>query len=257
MISLAEIKKQYPDIEGFDRGILREYLQYKVLDIIFRSDIAGKLSFLGGTAIKLCYGSARFSEDLDFDNFGLTEVEFERLSQVIKRELEYEGYEVEIKNIFKGAFSCHIKIPKLLFDNNLSNLEGEKILIKVDTASHEFAYQPKNYLLQKFDVFRNIRLTPIDIILSMKIAAIFGRKRMKGRDFYDTVYLLGMTDFNFDYLKLKFGIDNENDLKIRLLDAIAELDMKEMVRDVLPFLLKPSDQERILSFREYIEQRLA
>jgi hypothetical protein len=29
-----------------------------------------------------------------------------------------------------------------------------------------------------------------------------------------------------------------------------------MVKDVLPFLIKKDDQNRVLSFREYIEQRL-
>lgn len=256
MISLSEIRKQYPDIKGFDRGILREYLQYKILDIIFKHEISAKLSFLGGTAIKICYGSMRFSEDLDFDNFGLTPDEFNELSEAIRSELNKEGYEAEIRNIFKGAFSCLIKIPKILYENELSDMEGEKILIKVDTAPHGFAYTPADHILQKFDVFRAIKLTPADIVLSMKAAAIFGRKRMKGRDFFDAVYLLGFTDFNYDYLRFKLGIKNREELREKLLDGIRDLDMNEMARDVLPFLIKPSDQERILSFREYIEQRL-
>jgi predicted nucleotidyltransferase component of viral defense system len=37
------------------------------------------LSFIGGTAIRIVYGSQRFSEDLDFDNFGLTFEQFENL----------------------------------------------------------------------------------------------------------------------------------------------------------------------------------
>ncbi|MFA6171258.1 MAG: nucleotidyl transferase AbiEii/AbiGii toxin family protein [Patescibacteria group bacterium] len=256
MINISEIKKYYPNLSGFDRGILREYLQYKILDIIFKSGIGPKLSFLGGTAIKICYGGTRFSEDLDFDNFGLTEDEFKRLSEIIKKELELESYEVEVRNVFKGAFRCYIKIPKLLKENNLSALEGEKILIQVDTAPHGFNYEPDNFLLQKFDVFRNIKLTPPDLLLSMKIGAIFGRKRMKGRDFYDTVYLLSLADFNYDYLEAKLGIKNKDELRRKLLEAITDLDMKVMARDVMPFLVRPDDQQRILSFRQYIEQKL-
>jgi len=256
MINVNEIKKYYPNLEGFDKGVLREYLQYKVLDIIFKSEISHKLSFLGGTAIKICYGSMRFSEDLDFDNFGLSENEFIRLSELIKKELELEGYVVETKNVFKGAFRCYIRIPKLLKENNLSLMVDEKILIQVDTAPHNFSYEPNNFLLQKFDVFRNIKITPPDILLSMKVAAIFGRKRMKGRDFYDVVFLLGLADFNYDYLDHKLQIKNKTELKNKLFESIADLDMKAMATDVLPFLIKPDDQERVLSFREYIEQRL-
>ncbi len=256
MINIEELKKYYPNLKGFDRGILREYLQYKILDIIFKSAIANKLSFLGGTAIKICYGSSRFSEDLDFDNFNLNEDEFAEISAIIKKELSYEGYEVEIRNVFKGAFRCYVKILKILYDNKLSDLEGEKILIQVDTAAHGFEYEPNNFLLQSFDVFRNIKATPADIILSQKVAAIFGRKRAKGRDFYDLVYLMGITDFNFKYLDFKLGIDNKWQLKKELLKKSADLDFKELARDCLPFLVRPDDHERILFFREYIEQEL-
>ena len=257
MISINEIKKYYPaGVVGFDRGILREYLQYKILDIIFRQKISSKLAFLGGTAIKICYGSARFSEDLDFDNFGLTPEEFIELSATIKTELELEGYIIEIRNVFKGAFHCYIKIPRILQANDLAVDVEEKILIQIDTVPHDFTYEPQNYLLQKFDVFRNIKITPVDIILSMKVAAIFGRKRMKGRDFYDLVYLLGLGDFNYEYLSFKLGIKNKEHLKNKLLESIVDLDMSIMAKDVLPFLLKKDDQERVLSFREYIAQKL-
>jgi len=256
MINVLELKKYYPGIVGFDRDILREYLQYKILDIIFKQPISNKLVFLGGTAIKICYNSSRFSEDLDFDNFGLTTDEFSELSQVIKKELELEGYVIEIRNVFKGAFRCYVKIPQILQDNKLGVHDEEKILIQIDTAPHGFEYVANNYLLQKFDIFRNIKITPPDIIASMKVAAIFGRKRMKGRDFYDLVYLLGFSDFNYDYLLHKLNIKNKAELKQKLLESILDLDMEVMARDVQPFLLKADDQERVLRFREYIEQKL-
>lgn len=257
MLNINEIRKYYPNLTGYDKNILREYLQYKILDIIFKSEISNKLSFLGGTAIKIGYGSQRFSEDLDFDNFGLLEDEFIKLSEIIKKELELEGYQIEINNIFKGAFRCNIRIPRLLKENNLSAMIDEKILIQVDTVPHSFEYEPNNFLLQKFDVFRNIKITPPDIILAMKVAAIFGRKRMKGRDFYDLVYLLGLADFNYKYLDFKLGIKNKKELKEKLLLSIKDLDLADMVDDVRPFLIKSDDQERVRQFREYIEQKLA
>ncbi|PIW92942.1 MAG: hypothetical protein COZ87_03985, partial [Candidatus Moranbacteria bacterium CG_4_8_14_3_um_filter_43_15] len=116
MLSLAEIEKYYPEnIRAFKRNILREYLQYKILQIIFNSKYANKLSFLGGTALRIVHDNARFSEDLDFDNFGLKEKEFDEISQLVKKHLELEGYEVEVRNIFKDAYRCYVRIPKLLF----------------------------------------------------------------------------------------------------------------------------------------------
>lgn len=256
MISIEEIKKYYPDLKGFDRNILREYLQCKILDIIFKNKISAKLSFLGGTAIKICYGGSRFSEDLDFDNFGLTKREFNHLCKQIKKGLEYEGYTVETRIVFKEAFRCYIKIPKLLYSNQLSNLEAEKLIIQVDIAPHSFKYKPDNFLLQKFDIFRRLNVTPVNIILSQKVGAILGRRRAKGRDFYDLVYLMGITDFNFNYLKSKLGIKDRAALKKRILSAVKNLNFKQLGHEVQPFLIKPDDIERIIRFREYIEQEL-
>jgi predicted nucleotidyltransferase component of viral defense system len=256
MLSLEEIKKNYTYPLGFDKSILREYLQFKILDIIFKSDFGEKLSFLGGTAIKICYNGRRFSEDLDFDNFNLTEKEFSEMSIKIKKELSLEGYEIEIRNVFKGAFRCYIKIPKILFENMISPYDDEKLMIQVDTMSHDFTFTPESLLLQKFDIFRNIKVTPIDIILSQKIVAILERKRTKGRDFYDLVYLMGLTDFNFDYLKQKLNINNKIELKKILLDFCANLNFKELTIDVLPFLINQDEKDYILNFKEYIEQKL-
>src|SRR3989338_7513795 len=115
MINVDELKKYYPGLKGFERSVLREYIQHKILDIIFKNKIGSKLSFWGGTAIKICYGSLRFSEDLDFDNFNLGQAEFTKLSIIIQKELSYEGYAVETRNVFKDAFRCYIKIPSILY----------------------------------------------------------------------------------------------------------------------------------------------
>ncbi len=254
MLNINEIKKYYPYLQGFDVNILREYLQYKILDIIFKNKIGNKLSFIGGTAIKICYGSNRFSEDLDFDSFGLTKNEFIELAYDIKKELELNGYLVEITTTFKGAYICNVKISNLLQNNNLSVAKDEKILIQIDVAPHDFIYQPKNFLLNKFDVFRSIKLTPADVLLAMKVAAIFGRKRIKGRDFYDFVYLSGMSDFNYKYLNFKLKIDNGNKLKQELLKFIENLDFNILVDDVRSFLINKDDEQRILLFKEYINQ---
>lgn len=54
MLTLQQIEQQYPEaLRPFKRGLLREYLQYKILEIIFASEYAAKLSFLGGTARRI------------------------------------------------------------------------------------------------------------------------------------------------------------------------------------------------------------
>jgi len=56
--------------------VAREYWEVVLLNRLFESPGSGDLVFKGGTALRLAYGSPRFSEDLDFslleDNLGGT-----------------------------------------------------------------------------------------------------------------------------------------------------------------------------------------
>jgi len=255
MISINQIEQYYPEnLRGFKRNILREYLQYKILEIIFNSKLAPKLSFLGGTALRIVHENSRFSEDLDFDNFQLSEDDFLLLTKEIQTGLEMEGYHAEIRNVLKRAFRCYIKLPQVLFDNAMSDLQHEKILIQVDTEPHDFAYSPDKVFLNKFDVFTQIAVTPPDILLAQKFYALLSRKRAQGRDFYDVVFLLQKTKPNYDYLKQKMGLADSRALKEKVLDYLQGENLKELAKDVEPFLFQPSDSKKIILFADFIKQ---
>ena len=254
MLNLNQIEQYYSEnLRAYRKNILREYLQYKLLEIIFDSKYANKLAFLGGTALRIIYGNPRFSEDLDFDNFGLSQENFSFLTNEIKNKLNKQGYKTEIRNIFKGAYRCYVKLPKVLFDNELSGIEGEKIMIQIDTAPHNFDYQSDKKILNKFDVFTQITVTPIDILLSQKIYAILNRKRAKGRDFFDIIFLLQKTKPNYKYLKVKADIKNREELKKGLARLADKINFNELAKDVGPFLFNPSDIKKIKLFKEYLK----
>jgi len=254
MISISQIEQYYPAyLRGFKKNLLREYLQYKILEIIFNTKVAAKLSFLGGTALRIIHDNARFSEDLDFDNFKLSEKDFLLLTGEIQNGLKLEGYGVEIRNVLKRAFRCYIRLPQVLFENAVSDLKQEKIMIQVDTEPHDFAYQPDKVFINKFDVFTQIAVTPPDILLAQKIYALLNRKRAKGRDFYDIIFLLQKTKPNYTYLKQKLGLADKQDLKKELLAYTKGLKLKELAKDVEPFLFQPSDSKKIILFSEYIK----
>ena len=180
--------------------MIREYLQYKILEIIFESKYANKLCFLGGTCLRIVHGNTRFSEELDFDNFNLTEKDFNATAQLIKNKLSKQGYDVEIRNVYSGAFHCYIRFPKLLFNEGISGHKEEKILIQLDTEPQNFNFKPEQLIINKFDVFTLINTTPLDLLLAQKFYALINRKRKKGRDFFDIIFLLKTANPNFDYL---------------------------------------------------------
>ena len=53
---------------------------------------------------------------------------------------------------------------------------------------------------------------------------------------------------------MKLGITKSVELKERLISLCRKVDLKDMVDDVAPYLLKPEEQDNILLFPEYIKQ---
>lgn len=256
MITFNEIQKQYPEnLQIFKRFILREYLQYKLLQIVFESEQAAQFSFLGGTCLRIVHGNNRFSEDLDFDNFNISETEFAKLSDHIQKKLAQEGYQVEMKAVYKGAYHCYIRFPELLFKEGMSAYKEEKILIQLDTEPQLFDFEPDTVFLNRFDVFTPIKTTPLDLLLAQKLYAILNRTRNKGRDFFDVVFLLGKDiKPNYAYLEQKVNINSPQQLKKAILEHCAKINMVEMARDVQPFLFNTNDSKKVTLFADFFKQ---
>ncbi len=253
MLDIKQIEPFYPEyLRPFKRSLLQEYLQYKILEIVFDSTPGERLSFMGGTAAHIIHGNTRFSEDLDFDNLGLNKNDFEQLTFLIQKKLQLEGYKAEIKNVFKDAYRCYLRFPEILFENGLSRHREEKLLIQIDAEPQEYPYSPEKVIINKFDVFLRINVVPVDILLAQKIYAIFKRRRVMGRDFYDAVFLSGKTKPDPGYLQSKLNIKDMEDLKTRLLAKCSRLNFKDLAKDVEPFLFNPSDSKKVLFFYDYI-----
>lgn len=208
-------------------------MQYKILEILFEGRYANKFYFLGGTCLRLVHNNLRFSEDLDLDNFQITEEEFSEVSSSIQKGLEKQGYQVEMKQIIRGAYHCHIRFPGLMFEQGLNGYREEKILTQFDTEPQHFDFQPEIFVLNKLDVTVSIYTTPLDLLLAQKFTALCQRKRSKGRDFFDIVFLLSKSVIpNYDYLNMKMGVSSSAQLRDQVRTLCAKTDMEEMVADV-------------------------
>jgi predicted nucleotidyltransferase component of viral defense system len=253
MLELRQIEAFYPQhLRHFKRNLLREYLQYKILAAVYSSRYGSKLVFMGGTAIHIVHGAQRFSEDLDFDNRGITRDDFRSLTKLIAQNLSREGLDVESGSSFKGAFSADIKIKGLLFESGISGHRQEKILVKLDAEPQEYAYVPERFILNKFDVFSGIGVVPADILLAQKFFAILMRKRVMGRDLFDAMFLAGKTKPDIGYLKARAGITDIQGLRSALLRRCAAVDLKQLAKDTAPLLFSSDDARRILLFAEFV-----
>lgn len=256
MFDLAQILAHYPLwLQHNAEHILREYLQYKILKSIFSSKWASKLRFIGWTALRIVYGNARFSEDIDFDNDGtITFEEFGLLAEHIQRDLELQWLTVRIRTIEKWAFHCHITIPELLYQHKLAPMKNQTILIQIDTVAQWYNYTPIPNYLTKFDVQTNILTITPSLLLAQKIYTAFERKRTKGRDFFDIVFLLWLTQQpDYWYLTQKIWITNASQVNEYLIHKSQWLDFVTLQRDVQPFLFNSNDQSVTL-FPQIIQQ---
>lgn len=256
MLTLEQISGYFPQPlqQRNLRGMLVEYLHYELLDSLFKNNEAASLSFIGGTAVRILYDSLRFSEDLDFDNFGLSFAQFEELLKRTCRDMEYKGFLIEYRIVEKGAYHCYVRFPKILHQTGLTPDTGRKILIRIDSEAKERLYEPKNLFLNKFSVYRQILAAPAEILLAQKLVAILYRKREKGRDIYDVPFLMGFASPDFAYIEKLLGMDRAEFLR-RFDQRLDELDLDFLARDVEPFLFAPEQQVRVTTFRDYWREK--
>ena len=254
MLDLKNISQYYPvQLHPFKDFLLREYLQHKILEVVYGSHHASKLVFIGGTCLRILHNNQRFSEDIDFDNLGCTASDWVELSHLIVSHLKKEGYEVEMKVLHKNAWHCYIRFPGILFAEGLSGFKEQKILIQLDVEPQGYDFIPEKKLLNKFDVFTDIITAPLPLLMAHKCYAVLNRPRNKGRDFFDIVFLMGLgIQPDITFLNMKLGINSIPMLKKRLLNHVATLNMQEMVKDVSPFLFQDKDLLKVERFSELV-----
>jgi len=261
MISLEEIKTFFT--EGLRKNpahseyMLKEYFHYKMLDLIFSGEYASKMSFIGGTNLRILHQIQRFSEDLDFDCFNLSRKEFMSLTNEIIHKLRQEGITVEADDKEKDkklfAFRRNIVFPGLLFDLGLTGHREKKLLIKIECEPHNYEYEFEKPIIQKFNIFTQIFAPSPAILLSMKTGAVL--ERGKGRDYYDFIFLSGKTEPDFGYLGEKFGILNHEQLYERILKSCKTTNFEVKSRDFEKLVFDPAETKKVLFFKEYIRQK--
>lgn len=251
MLTLSQILS-YTGSTKITKNILTEYFQHELLGSLFAQKNSEQYSFIGGTAIHVCYDGQRFSEDLDFDTTNPDA--FDILLADTITDMTAKGFIIESRLVHKGAYHCYLKFPRVLKDFAISGYDEEKLLITVDaTAIKELKTTP--HLLNKYGVFQTIKVAPTSTILSKKLLTIAQRKRPKGRDLYDVTYLWGLAEPDADYLK-KVGQTTLKDQLQHLISYVKKLDLNSLAKDVSPFLIQPSDAKRVTQFGEFLQSKL-
>ena len=103
--------------------IEKELLHYDILFALDQANLLDQITFQGGTALRLCYGAQRFSEDLDFA--GGTQFKARNLAQIKQCLESYLGE--------RYGLAVTVKEPKIS-DNSEKNVNVHKWQLIVTTA---------------------------------------------------------------------------------------------------------------------------
>ncbi len=79
--------------------------------------------------------------------------EFAVLTREVQKDLEMLGFQVEFRNVFKGAYHCYFKFSDMLFRYGFSPHENEKILVLLHTVKHHFNFIPDKDALENLGIF--------------------------------------------------------------------------------------------------------
>ncbi|AGY54210.1 hypothetical protein BRDCF_p1583 [Bacteroidales bacterium CF] len=258
MIQIEQIRNYFPaqirGNSGFDKHILKEYLQLMVLDYLSSTPNIRKMAFIGGTNLRLVKGIDRFSEDLDFDCKEMSEEEFVEMTNGVVKFLERSGLQVEVRdkdNPRLTAFRRNIHFPELLFDLGLSGHKEERFLIKLETQDQGVSYPPVITNIKGCGFFFPFPVPSDGVLCSMKIAAMLARS--KGRDFYDLMFLLSQTKPDYDFLSNRCGVHNLQEFKHTTAELLKRVDLNKKQKDFEHLLFNKANSEKILRFGEFVD----
>jgi len=220
MIQVEQIRNFFPplirDNPAHQKYLVKEYIQLLILDYLATTSFIRKMAFIGGTNLRLIKGIDRFSEDLDFDCKDFTREEFTEMTDAILLYLQRFGLNVEAR---------------------------DKISDKL-RASRRNIYFP--------GFFFSFPVPSDEVICAMKISALLSRS--KGRDFYDSMFLLGQTTPDYNFLAARNGIHNLSELKSALTSLFAKINLSQKARDFEHLLFEKRNSERILRFKEFVAE---
>ena len=257
MLESYEIKNTNDEINA-----LKEIIQELVLSGLSRSGFFDEAAFYGGTALRIFYKLARFSEDLDFALITPNkDFDLSKYFRYIAKELKAYGLNLKISTKQKhsetnisSAFLKGNTLEHILkfFPNEENHIYGQnlkniKIKFEVDINPPKGATYEMQYKLLPSP--HQVRLYDKSSLLAGKIHAILCRNwknRTKGRDLYDYVFFLANNvNVNIELVKNKlidskyinkdeaFNIDV---LKTLLIKKFKEIDYNEAKEDVIPFI---------------------
>jgi len=244
------------------RNLLKEQIQYLVLNYIFNSPYGDLFLFKGGTSLRFCFDLPRLSEDLDFDVENYQSFDFVKFTDEIKNyfysKLKYKDLSIKISGKNKIIYLRFPILSKINFPFGMHKSSENDLFVRIDLSEIKGKGFRKDITLKSaYDFSYIIRRYSIEDIFSGKILAVLSREtwegkikksRFKGRDYFDLFWLqekgyLPNLKYILSITRDKSKTVFKENLKEKLEEASKK--KKELERDLMPFF---EDQKFVKNF---------
>ena len=258
MISLESIRGFFPEelrTGQFAKHILKEYVECLALEWIARSPWAAKLTFIGGTNLRLTEDIDRCSEGLEFDCKGLTPDDFIRFTDALIAYLVRNGLNVVAKEKESSRLTAmrrSILFPGLLHELGLSAFKDERFMMKIEAQDQGREYKRVSADIRRCGFFFPVTVPNEATLCAMKLSALLTRG--KGRDFYDAIFLLQRTEPDYLFLSAVHPeVTDLKPLKAALKAKAQSVNLELKRRDVEHLLFHRERAELVTRFPAFVE----
>ena len=163
-------------------NVYREYCQHLFLSSLYSQPGAERVLFKGGTALRVAYQSPRYSEDLDFTLFSISNRELEDIILAVSDDLEKTNlnHKIEEAKATTGGYVANLAIK----------LYQERLTISIQASRRKKNGRKPNMQLIRNDFIPpyTVLLLPEEELIEEKVQAAL--TRAKPRDFFDIYFLL-------------------------------------------------------------------
>ncbi|MBM3283423.1 nucleotidyl transferase AbiEii/AbiGii toxin family protein [Candidatus Gottesmanbacteria bacterium] len=230
------------------RNILKETVQFYILDYIYKSVWGESFVMKGGTCLRFCFGLPRLSEDLDFDieNYDKFKIDLfvKKIKEYFTGNLQYRNFSIKTARSEKILY---LKFPILQeLGQDISKTESNILHVRIDLSQTAGkSYRTEISIKSTYDFSFIIRRYSLPDLFTGKLAAILTREawegkvkkaRYKGRDYYDLIWFLEKNVLpNWLLLEEITGLGREKAVA-GLEEKIKEAEPNFLKDDLLPFI---------------------
>lgn len=193
---IRQIVAANPDYAAITPVIEKEILHHDIMDVMIRHGAMQTLTFIGGTSLRMCYNSARLSEDLDFNGGN----DF--------KPAHFDGLELEIQQYIENKYETEVWVSKPTEDKQ-GDTSSWKISIAKEANRPDLPRQKMHIdvcAIPSFDVEKRSLLNHYNTVVPTEgvlipvqslnealadklIAFAYRARRIKPRDVWDIVWI--------------------------------------------------------------------